>query len=291
MKCPLCSINNSRSFEIYTQEKPNKKKHHAIKCRHCELMYLIDYVKDRASIYDENYGIWGKNVGDIPMVAESKKEAFKWQLRYLLKYINPKNKKLLDIGTGNGYALDEAFQMGFDCYGLDISEYACKKANERFPNKIFNGTLEKAHYKDDQFDVIMMTDLIEHIPQPVSFLKEIDRILKRKGLIFIITPNSDSKTRKILGKNWFQYKYEHVTYWNKKSLKYLFDPINFQILELRTNIKKYRLRYYHNYFKKYVIIGISTFFLMVYKLLPPAIKNMYFSNPLTGEILVIAQKQ
>jgi 2-polyprenyl-3-methyl-5-hydroxy-6-metoxy-1,4-benzoquinol methylase len=290
MDCPLCSSRNTARIPVRTQEKGGKAVP-AKKCRNCGLVFLEDYAKDRSDLYGEEYSIWGKSEeGAEQLIAESKRTAFRHQLKLLRKYIRPKGKMLLDVGTGKGYLLDIAKEMGFECYGVEVSGYAANKAAKRFPGRIFNGPLEKARFSQ-QFDVITMTDLIEHIQQPRQFFDAVDSNLKSGGLILVMTPNTGSVTSKLLGRNWFQYKYEHVIYWNRKSLKYLLKNKGYELLTFRNNTKRFNLEHYHKYFQKYSIMGLEKIFNLGYRFLPAAIRKAQFSNPVTGEFIAIAQKK
>ena len=135
-----------------------------------------------------------------------------------------------------------------------------------------------------------MTDVLEHLNNPQETLIEISRILKPRGYLLMISPNSDSLTRKIFGKNWFQYKYEHIFYFNKKSFDYIFLQTGLKLLKFKNNKKKFPLSYYHYYFKKYSFLGIGKFLEKIYPFLPLIVQNFCFSNPIAGEFLAIAQK-
>lgn len=291
MRCPLCGAENGATFEVITQEANAERHCRAYDCA-CGLVYLEDYQADRSAIYGDDYTVWGKSKeSDEPMIGASKRDAFADQLRRLAPFIDPRGKKLLDIGTGKGYLLDVAGRMGFDCYGLELSSYAASKAAERFPGKIFTGTIEQAKYPDGMFDVVTLTDLIEHIGDPMSLMTEIKRILAPGGLVFIITPNTASLTRKLLGKRWFQYKYEHVIYWNPKSLRRLLDSFGFTTLFVDNNRKRFRLSYYNDYFSKYAFLGpVGRMFPHVYKRLPKGMRGMSFSNPVSGEMIAVARR-
>ncbi|MFH0774011.1 MAG: class I SAM-dependent methyltransferase [bacterium] len=291
MECPVCNHNQNKEIYVRTQERI-KKRVKAFICRRCKSIYLEDYQKDRGFLYENpDYSPWGKAEEEAEEdVAMSKKEAFKWQLSLLQRYTTGKGKRLLDIGTGKGYLLEVASELGFDPYGVEPSPYTSKVTEKRFPKKIICGLLEDAKYKNGEFDVITMTDLIEHIPHPHSFFDEVYRILKPSGFILITTPNSNSFTRILLGKDWFQYKYEHIIYYNKVSLRHLLDKKGIEVRETRNNIKRFQMGYYYHYFKQYSLFGIDTLFRFIYPYLPGFIKNLYFSNPITGEMIVIAQK-
>ena len=263
MICPLCKTDNESEG--------------LITCK-CGLVYRDDYLKDRSSIYEKDYSVWGKE--DTSSTRISKTNHFS----YLLDNIQPKGGRLLDIGTGRGYLLDAAIEEGFDAYGIEIAKLSKD-------DRIFHGTLEEAKEAnpDKFFDVITMTDIIEHISDPHSFFKEVRRILKPGGTILITTPNSDSFTRKIMGKKWFQYKDEHIIYWNKNSMKYCLDKYGFDIIKVENNKKKLQLRYYYDYFGKYPSL-IGTMFRLGFKILPSPLKSKSFINPITGEMLVVAKK-
>ncbi len=152
------------------------------------------------------------------------------------------------------------------------------------------GKIEDTKYGDEKFDVVTMTDLIEHILSPKSFLKEVNRVLKKNGVLLLTTPNFDSFTRRLLGKDWFQYKYEHIIYYNKKSIFYLLEKEGFKVLTTRNNVKRCKIEYYYYYFKQYSFCGIEKIIATVFPYLPMFIKNFSFPNPITGEMIVIAQK-
>ncbi len=292
MLCPLCSADSEESLVIETQEAGGQRQCQGWHCRGCGLTFLEDYAADRSHIYGDDYTVWGRSSeSDEPVIAESKRAAFSGQLRALTDHVDPAGKRLLDVGTGRGYLLEVARDMGFDCHGLDISAYAAGKAEANFPGRIFRGRLEEAGYPAESFDVITMTDLLEHISDPLALMAEAKRLLKPGGLLFVITPNTDSLTRKVLGRNWFQFKYEHVIYWNRRSLQLLLRKFAMQPLLARNNRKRFSLAYYQHYFQKYSLLGgFSKVFLALYPLLPQQVRNLMFDNPVTGEILLIARK-
>ena len=292
MKCPLCHAEPSGPLTVETQESDSSRRCRAWRCGGCGLIYLDDYAADRSHIYGDDYTVWGRSSEpDEAIIGGSKRSAFREQLNALRPHVEPEGKKLLDIGTGRGYLLDVAREMGFDCHGLDISAYAAGKASAGFPGRIFRGRLEEAGYADAAFDVVTMTDFLEHISDPAGLMAEARRVLKPGGLLLIITPDTDSLTRKLLGCRWFQYKYEHVIYWNRRSLDQLLERFSLRPLLARNNIKRFSVAYYRHYFRKYSLLGpFSRLFLAVFPLLPVRMRNFYFGNPVTGEILLIARK-
>jgi SAM-dependent methyltransferase len=64
------------------------------------------------------------------------------------------------------------------------------------------GSFESIGYPDNSFDAIAMYHVIEHIPDPISLLKECYRILKPGGHLFAVTPNIESWGHRKFGINW-----------------------------------------------------------------------------------------
>jgi len=105
-----------------------------------------------------------------------------------------KNKKVLDIGCFIGYGETRIFSKAKEIIAIDNDDKALEFArkNRLIPNVRF----EKAYarrlpFSNETFDVVIASQLIEHIPQNGvnNFLREVKRVLKEKGLLFVITPN------------------------------------------------------------------------------------------------------
>ena len=161
----------------------------------------------------------------------------------LTTYFNSlKNKKLLDIGCATGFLLQEAEALGAETYGIDINEWAIRRAGEKLPNtKLYYGqlhhALEENYFDTDFFDIITGTDVIEHVSDLKSFVKHTLRALKQGGKAAFTTPDIESLSRRLLGRHWFQYKPEHVTFITRKALNGLSHEMGFKI-ETFVPIKK-----------------------------------------------------
>lgn len=154
-----------------------------------------------------------------------------------LKGLN-KNAKILEAGCGFGQWVFWMAEQGYQTIGIDLAPKAIRTAkNYANKNKIKNcefieGDVRKLPIKDDYFDIIFSFGLIEHFHKPEVILKELKRVLKPGGKIFLSVPNLYSfhtLTRivlKITGK--WNLGYERS--YNKKSLNKLFKKSGFEPL-------------------------------------------------------------
>jgi SAM-dependent methyltransferase len=90
-------------------------------------------------------------------------------------------------------------------HGVELNPYASQIARDKYGLDVFTGTVENAGFADDEFDVVTLWDVLEHMHDPLGTLKEIQRILKPGGFLVFRVPNGDSVERKIFGPYWSGY--------------------------------------------------------------------------------------
>ena len=173
-KCYLCD------YEGNMKIKSNVAGRDIVACPNCKLEFIynqptFDEIKEIYS--SEYYKAWGMENGENNEVALMKKSTFRNMLKKILPYKRCGN--ILDIGTASGFLLEEAKSLGFEPYGVELSEYSSSIAKQKFgEDRIHNGTLDTSNFEENFFDVITMTDLLEHIQNPLDLLKICHKILK-----------------------------------------------------------------------------------------------------------------
>lgn len=144
-------------------------------------------------------------------------------------------KKLLDIGCAAGFFLQDARDAGWEVTGIDIAKPALDFAKKELDLDVSYGRLVDKQYPDNSFDAITMFDLIEHLYTPLNELKEIHRILKPGGVVFIFTPNVSSIKQKILRGKWYAFKpREHNYYFSIKTLSMMLDKKQLKTIHAST---------------------------------------------------------
>lgn len=175
----------------------------------------IDYVRDV-----KDY----KNVKDTAN-AKSNYSLDDWDLDSILDLLrkNPStHPRLLEIGCGTGVFLAKAREHGFECAGLELSSYAAEFVR-KMGIPVETKSIEEADFAENSWDVIVMREVIEHLPHPMESLKTIHKWLKPGGVLFMATGNYDGPERKLRGADWFYFMPEgHLYYFSNRTMaKYL----------------------------------------------------------------------
>ena len=98
--------------------------------------------------------------------------------------------RLLDIGCGEGVLLENARRQGFDVSGIDCSEYAVEICHRKNLNVVCLDIEEQEFPFNEEFDIVITADTIEHLYDHYKFLALVNNCLKEKGLLFLTTANS-----------------------------------------------------------------------------------------------------
>ena len=108
---------------------------------------------------------------------------------------------LLDIGCGSGDFLPVARELGYDARGLEPDEKAVELCRNR-GFSVRQGGLPDTGEPEATYDHVTLTHVIEHVHDPLRSLREIARILKPGGRVWMTYPNIDSAGHARFGKFW-----------------------------------------------------------------------------------------
>jgi 2-polyprenyl-3-methyl-5-hydroxy-6-metoxy-1,4-benzoquinol methylase len=144
-------------------------------------------------------------------ILDIEKEKFKIYLDEIEALSGAKKGKLLDVGCGFGYLLAIAKERGWDTCGVEFNRKRVDFILEKYGIEVFCGELENAGFQTDSFDVVTIVEVLEHIPDPNLFLREISRIIKKDGIVAIVTPNVESFYAKTDPNWWTPYHFYHFS--------------------------------------------------------------------------------
>ena len=110
----------------------------------------------------------------------------------------PKSGKILDVGCFNGFVLDLCKNKGYETYGVDASKEGVELSTSK-GHKVLEANLEEnIPFDDNYFDAVLGLEIIEHLADTDSFLKNIKRVLKPNGVLIFATPNFFSLSRRVM---------------------------------------------------------------------------------------------
>lgn len=128
------------------------------------------------------------NEDEINKLPKESAEYEHWQ-RYKWVAYRCKSKKVLDISCGTGYGSELIAINGGEVTGVDISEETIKFAKEHFTHAEFQlGNAENLDFPDDTFDIVVSFETIEHLDNPLKFISQVNRVLKKGGLFIGSVP-------------------------------------------------------------------------------------------------------
>jgi SAM-dependent methyltransferase len=110
--------------------------------------------------------------------------------------------RLLDVGCGSGQLLEVYRTLGWRVCGIEPSPSACAACREKELH-VHQGTVFDAPFHAQQFDMILLSHVIEHVLDPVAVLRRVAEFLAPQGRIIVTTPNMRGIGFSIYGSCWF----------------------------------------------------------------------------------------
>jgi SAM-dependent methyltransferase len=210
-----------------------------VRCRHCGLVYTDPrpVAASLPAIYGEQYYHSTDSVvcgyddylGEKPNIVRS----FERRLRIVEHYVQP--QALLDVGCSFGFLLEMAQARGWRAKGVELSPFAGEYARQRGLD-VRTGGLPGAHFESNEFQLVTLWDVIEHVPDPQATLQEIRCVLAPGGVLSLITPNRGSLHARLMSGRWVEYQKpdEHLYFFSVRTLSAMLRQNGFTVLDVCT---------------------------------------------------------
>lgn len=222
MKHKKCIVCNS----VHLVEQKKFLNGNMFKCKDCSFLFAGTIPTEKELI--EHYEGYGRNDYLSPITIKRYNEILDSFEKYR------KTNNLIDVGCGIGLFLEVAKKRGWNVYGTEYTDEAIQICESK-GILMRQGKLNPSNYPPNFFDIITSFEVIEHINNPKEEMNNFYSILRKKGLIYMTTPNFNSLSRLLLGNQWTVITYpEHLSYYTPKTLNYLFKNSGFKKKRITT---------------------------------------------------------
>jgi SAM-dependent methyltransferase len=207
----------------------------------------------RAEIYGDDY--WQRRQTErhgLPDIRRRARldlpERCTYWLRHLLTLRLPPGR-ILEVGCAHGGYVALLGWAGFDAVGTEMSPGVASIAHELFGVRVVSGPVEKQEFEAGSFDVIVLNDVIEHLPDPLATLTHCVRLLSKSGLFVIQTPEYKEHLsfEELEARNDMFLKHmekkedEHLFLFSRRSVQLLFSRIGLPHVAFANPIFSYDL--------------------------------------------------
>lgn len=213
--------------------------YNVIDCEACGFRHIVPIPSDEqlAVIYREEY--YSK---DKPDYFESSRRDFDWwRMVYRERYqtfeslLPEDHRRVIDVGSGPGFFLLEGKERGWQPQGIEPSRQAAEHARDLgipvvndFLSSTTMGQLPPSH-------VIHLSNVMEHIPNPIELLRICHRLLLDNGLLAVVVPNDFNPFQQALldacdFQPWWISPPHHINYFDFDSLQGLLERSGFEIV-------------------------------------------------------------
>jgi len=238
-KCPSCHSDKLAPYMNCIDHTMSKEKFTIVSCETCDFKFtnprpedkkLGDYYKSDNYISHTNSqtGLFNKLYHFVR----------KTSINIKLKLIKQDafGHKILDIGSGTGEFLKASESLGYSGIGIEPSEIARNNAIKNHNLNISKDTSLK-QFEKNEFDVITMWHVLEHVSDLNNTIKKLHKIIKKDGKLVIGVPNHNSYDAKFYGKYWAAWDVPiHLWHFSKKSIEEIMRKHDFKLVKTKPMI-------------------------------------------------------
>ncbi len=227
LDCKLC---HNSEYELFAEIGGYK----LVKCKSCGLVYLNPRPSQREikKLYANKYGLCKKKTDMHSRQIEEEINKRRRRCEKIVGILKKKAGRVLDVGCGPGFFIACMKRYGWEVTGIDISESAGNFAREYLGLNIYTGIVEETAFKQE-FDLITMSHLFEHLADPADTLKRIAQLMSKDGMLVVAGPNFGSFDRWWHGMSWEGYKMpSHLYYLTPETYRAFLEKAGFQVVKI-----------------------------------------------------------
>jgi 2-polyprenyl-3-methyl-5-hydroxy-6-metoxy-1,4-benzoquinol methylase len=223
MNCPICKSESVHlNSSLYDDRYGYQGIFQLLRCIDCghrflqakfspeQLRDLYSNYYPRSSFDLDNYKPYRELQGFNAWLDGYQSSPFRWI---------PKDVRILDIGCGFGESLGYHQARGCEVYGVEADENI-RRVADKFGFNVHVGLFDSAIYQENFFDYVTMSQVIEHVTEPVQTMSGIAKILKPGGVAILSTPNVCGWGARLFSRRWINWHAPyHLHFFTLKSMQ------------------------------------------------------------------------
>ncbi len=212
------------------------------RCAHCNLEQTVPLLppKELAETYERYYNF---RQSDTPGYTKRRQQVLRLGLYRLWVRVDGdisfvlrsgSQRRLLEIGCNEGRNLSLYRVADFAAEGIETNPVAVTRARE-LGHTVHLGTLTDLERSGRQYDVVVLSNVLEHVADPVGMLKNVRNLLDPMGELWVSCPNAESSARRVFGRFWINWHPPfHLTHLTADTLTSLLHSANFEVTDTGT---------------------------------------------------------
>jgi 2-polyprenyl-3-methyl-5-hydroxy-6-metoxy-1,4-benzoquinol methylase len=238
--CLACSGSLADSTEgLYDTRFGIPGTYSVLRCSRCGLEQIspMPTAEELKRLYEKHYNFGGSGVNTYTRFRERLHASVLYRIWTALDgdisfHHRKGHGRLLDVGCNEGRGLNLYAHSGFQVEGLELNQKAALAARQR--GFAVHACLLEDFHPAQAFDVVVLSNVLEHSLQPPQMLREVRRILKPGGQVFISCPNSQSWLRVVFGTSWINWHVPfHIVQFSPKTLADCMQEAGFSLAEIK----------------------------------------------------------
>jgi len=229
-RCPICNNVNLKVIRDYHNHSIVYNDMQLIKCNKCKMVFASPMPSENEiELYNASY--FSNAHGDLPKTTVAK--AFfsgiaRLRAAFITNYLQKENivvNHVLEIGSGIVYFARNWLEKNPDTkYSVIETDSSCYDSLEKIGVKLIDPIVDKEGKELESVDLMIMSHVLEHVSNPVSFLEKITKRLHKHAVLFIEVPCGD-----------WEHKHKdepHLLFFDKEPMKRLLEKLSFENIQI-----------------------------------------------------------
>ncbi|MEW6533432.1 MAG: class I SAM-dependent methyltransferase [Thermodesulfobacteriota bacterium] len=211
-----------------------------VRCLNCGMVFVSPRLAAHQDIQRQS--------GTGAMGEDELTRAQQKRLQRELKLYEPfrQHNRLLEVGAGRGWFLEQAAKIGWETWAVEINSSALEHLKKRRSIHLVVEPAEDFQVPAGTMDAVRIWDVIEHLQSPRAALGRIHTALRPGGLVHLSTTNFASLSRWVNGPEWVYLNgSDHIHLFEPATITALLRQTGFDLVRVRTRSFNLRKKLYH----------------------------------------------